>query len=110
MQQICAVRREGSGAGQITAVRIERDLIGLAERTNEIADSVLGEDEAAIHVVTCIEEHENIGAADQRIESCRGSDLLITEHRLSGYGASSSPFSPTWRAGASPSEKVAGFS
>ena len=61
-----AVGGKHGGAGEIAAVGVEGDLVGVGHGADKIGDGILGEDEAAVHVVAGVEEDEDVGAAQTR--------------------------------------------
>ncbi len=50
------------GAVQVAAERVDRHGIGAVQAAHEVRDGVGGIDEAAVHVVAGIEQHEDVGA------------------------------------------------
>src|SRR5580700_6488909 len=59
------------GTREISAVRIECNLVRISERTNKLVNGVLREDKAPIHIVTGVKQDEYISSAYQRVEGLR---------------------------------------
>ena len=60
--RVVAVARQRGGARQIAAEGVDRHRIGAIQAADEIGDGVRGVDEAAVHVVAGVEQHEHVGA------------------------------------------------
>src|ERR1700687_1805477 len=86
-QHLRPVGSEGGGARDIPAIRIKGDLVGGSQRANKLANRILCEDKAAVHVVTGIKQNEHICAAYQRREVLsRGSVRRAYRQVTSGSG------------------------
>src|SRR5580700_5655384 len=73
-----AVGGQQSTAGEIAAVRIERDFVRALERADEISNGILREDKTPVHIIAGIKKNKNIGAFDERGELvCRHARAVV---------------------------------